>query len=205
MRLGLLGPAEDDLDGLAHAASFLLSDARVDRAIYLGDDDALEQAVAAWASSFVGGDPSDEGVWTRAVDVAIEGGHEDIDVFVKNERARQRLRALERLPHEGRLSAEMFGDKVAILICDKAKLDEEDIYSATFLIYGKSDAPLTKKIGSRWFVTPGRIGSEGGGCLVMDDADGEVVATFFDKEGIVSSTTRLPIPRGAKMSVQGGS
>ena len=36
-------------------------------------------------------------------------------------------------------SVEMFGDRVAVLIHDKALLDEEDIFSATFLVYGKSD------------------------------------------------------------------
>ena len=56
---------------------------------------------------------------------------------------------------------EMFGDRVAVLIHDKALLDEEDIFSATFLVYGKSDGPLVKKIGPRWFLTPGPIGSAG--------------------------------------------
>ena len=42
-------------------------------------------------------------------------------------------------------TVEMFGDRVAVLIHDKALLDEEDIFSATFLIYGKSDAPLRQE------------------------------------------------------------
>ena len=204
MRLGLLGPAEDDLDGLAKAASFMLTGARVDRAIYLGDDDALEEAVAAWAAVLVGGDPSDDGVWARAVETAIRGTPVEIDEFLRTERSRQRLRDLERLPRDGRLSAELFGDRVAVLICDKSQLDEEDILSATFLIYGKSDVPLAKKIGSRWFLTPGAIGMQGG-CLVMDDAGDDVIASFYDRNGKLSNEKRLPVPRGTKMRVQGDS
>jgi hypothetical protein len=39
----------------------------------------------------------------------------------------------------------------------------------------------------------------------MDDGSGEVVATFFDRRNTMSTEKRLPIPRGTKMSVQGGS
>ena len=42
---------------------------------------------------------------------------------------------------------------VAVLIHDKALLDEEDILAANLLVYGKSETPMVKKIGSRWFVS----------------------------------------------------
>jgi hypothetical protein len=204
MRLGLLGPAYGDLDGLARAARVLLSDAKVDRAIYLGKDDALEEAVGAWAQALVGGDPSDLAIWDRALDAALEGTPGDIDVMLRAERARLRLRSLEALPHEGKLrSVEMFGDRVAVLIYDKALLDEEDIFSATFLIYGKSDEPLAKKIGPRWFVSPGRIGSPGGGSVVLDDEQEEVVATFYDAAGTAQKRETLPVVRSTKVRVQG--
>ena len=202
MRLGLLGPADDDLDGLAKAASFLLNDAKVERAIYLGADDGLEDTVEAWAEALVVGDPSDDAVWSRAACVAVSGTPAEIDLFLRNERARQRLRALEGIPPDG-VSAEMFGDRVALLIYDKAQLDEEDIFSATFLIYGKSPEPLVKQIGSRWFLSPGKIGSPGGGSLVLDDDDDEVIATFYGAGGVISRTKKLPTARGARMRVQG--
>jgi len=41
VRLGLLGPANGDLATLARTAEFLLNGAKVTRAIYLGDDEAL--------------------------------------------------------------------------------------------------------------------------------------------------------------------
>jgi hypothetical protein len=203
VRLGLLGPAWGELEDLARSAEFLLNSARVTRAIYLGADDALEETVSLWAESLVGPDPSDEGLWSRAFTVVNEGTPEQIDAFLRRERARMRLKSLERLPQEDLRSVEMFGDRVAVLIHDKALLDEEDIFSASLLIYGKSDTPLIKKIGQRWFLTPGPIGCDGGGAVVLDDSDDEVVATVYDAAGRASRSEVLSANRTAKLSVQG--
>jgi hypothetical protein len=202
MRLGLLGPANGDLAGLARCAEFLLNGARVPRAIYLGADDALEDTVGLWAESLVGPDPSDEGVWERALVAAATGSPEQIDAFLRAERARQRLKSLEHLPPEELRTVEMFGDRVAVLIHDKALLDEEDIFSATFLVYGRSSGPLVKKIGPRWFLTPGPIGSAGGGGAVLDDSGEDVVATLYDAEGRATSSETLSVRRAAKLSIQ---
>jgi hypothetical protein len=202
VRLGLLGPAGDDLATLARSAEFLLNGAKVNRAIYLGADDALEETVGLWAESLVGSDASDEGLWNRAFRVAAEGTAEQIDGFLRGERARLRLKSLEGLPTSELRSVEMFGDRVAVLIHDKALLDEEDIFSATFLVYGKSDGPLVKKIGPRWFLTPGPIGSTGGGALVLDDANDEVVATLYDGEGREARAQVLATERASRLSVR---
>jgi hypothetical protein len=202
VRLGLLGPAGDDLATLARSAEFLLNGAKVTRAIYLGDDDALENTVALWAESLVGPDPSDDGVWERALQVACDGSPEQIDAFLRGERARLRLKALESLPTLELRTVEMFGDRVAVLIHDKALLDEEDIFSATFLVYGRGDGPLIKKIGPRWFLTPGPIGSPGGGAVVLDDTEDDVVATLYDADGRAARTEILVTERAPKMRVQ---
>jgi hypothetical protein len=203
VRLGLLGPANGELAALARAAEFLLNGARVGRAIYLGGDDAIEETVGLWAESLVGPDPSDEGIWRRAFPMASSGTAEQIDAFLRGERARLRLKSLERLPPEQLRTVEMFGDRVAVLIHDKALLDEEDILSATFLIYGKSDAPLLRKIGPRWFLSPGPVAFAGGGALVLDESGDEIVATLHDSDGRVLRTEALHSGRAVKMSVQG--
>jgi hypothetical protein len=202
VRLGLLGPSNGDLAQLARAAEFLLNGVRVTRAIYLGADDALEETVGLWAESLVGSDPSDEGVWNRAFEVAALGTVEQIDAFLRNERARLRLKSLERLPMRELRAVEMFGDRVAVLVHDKALLDEEDIFSATFLVYGKSDEPLVKRIGPRWFVTPGPLGDVEGGVMVLDDSGDDVVATLYDDRGGLLRAEALPAGRAAKLSVQ---
>jgi hypothetical protein len=182
MRLGLLGPAGGDVGALGRAAEFLLNGARVHRAIYLGNDGALDRAVAAWARKLVGDDPSDEGAWRRAADIALTGTPQVIDRFVATERARLRLKALEALPDQVARTIEMVGSRVAILIYDKAQLDEEDIQTANILMYGKSDEALVRKIGGRWFVSPGPIGPSNG-IAVLDDEHEEVTVTFFDLSG----------------------
>jgi hypothetical protein len=200
MRLGLLGPASGDVGALGRAAEFLLNGARVHRAIYLGNDGALDRAVAAWARKLVGDDPSDEGAWARAANIALTGAPAVIDRFVATERARLRLKALETLPEKVARTIEMVGDRVAVLIYDKGQLDEEDILAANILLFGKSEGPLVRKIGARWFVTPGPIGSPGGGLAVLDDEQDEVVVTVYDGAGKVTHREVLTAQR-TKMRV----
>jgi hypothetical protein len=203
MRLGLLGPAGSDVGALGRAAEFLLNTARVHRAIYLGNDGALDRAVAAWAQKLVGDDPSDDAAWRRAAAVAVQGTAEAIDRFVAAERARLRLKSLEALPEQIARTIEMVGDRVAVLIHDKALLDEEDILAANLLFFGKSEAPLVRKIGARWFVTPGPIGCEGGGSAVLDDEQEEITVTIYDSAGKASQRESLSLHRATKMRVQG--
>jgi hypothetical protein len=202
VRLGLLGPANGDVLGLGRAAEFLLTTAKVTRAVYLGIDASLDKAVAAWARKLVGDDPSDDAAWRRAADIAIAGTPPDIDRFVAVERARMRLKTLETLPQGGR-TIEIVGDRVAVLIHDKAQLDEEDILAAQLLVFGKSAEPLVKKIGARWFVSPGHIGSPTGGVAVLDDEDVDVVCTVYDLQGKVTTREALPALRPTKVRVQG--
>jgi len=203
VRLGLLGPAGDDLAALARATEFLLNAAKVTRAIYLGDSGELEEMVSLWAESLVGPDTSDVGVWERSLGAALNGTPDQIDALVRGERARLRLKSVEGLATLELRSVEMFGDRVAVLVHDKALLDEEDILSATFLIYGKSDLPLIKKIGARWFLTPGPLDRAGGGAVVLDDSGDEVVATFYEGGGRVAHAETLITGRAMKLSVQG--
>ena len=52
-------------------------------------------------------------------------------------------------------------------------LDEEDLLPASLLVYGRAEEPTVRKVGSRWFVTPGRI-SQKGGVGVLEDRENEV-------------------------------
>ncbi|MGO8992825.1 MAG: hypothetical protein ACLQVI_05825 [Polyangiaceae bacterium] len=199
-----MGPFEGNSAALGRAAEFILGAARVDRAVYLGDDGALEATVTKWAERLVGADPSDDGAFRRAAALAITGGAAEIDRFIVTERARLRLRKLESLPRGGARTIEMIGDRVAVLIHDKANLDEEDIMSANILLYGKSADPLVKKIGARWFITPGCVGCRGGGVAVIEDIDETIVAEIFDHSGTRKQTESLDVVRKTTTRVQGG-
>jgi hypothetical protein len=205
VRLGLLGPCQQkpDTASLERAAEFLLVGEKVTRTIYLGADDALEEMVGAWARRLVGEDPTDDGAWHRAALIASEGAPGAIDAFVVSERMRLRLRSLESLPHRILRTMEMVGDRIAVLIHDKAQLDEEDIFAANLLVYGRSDTFLVKKIGARWFLTPGPLGPSGG-ILILDDSQDEIVATVYDGRGKALHAEQLVLPRTTKMKVQGG-
>src|ERR1700676_2798695 len=96
-----------------------------------------------WAARLVGSDPSDDAAWKRAAEVAVRGTPAEIDAFVARERARQRLRVLEGLPAaKGARTVEMIGDRARVLLYDQTVLDEEDIFAASLLVYGKSPEPL---------------------------------------------------------------
>ncbi len=204
MRLGFLGPRPANADDacVEQAADFLLHEVEVDRAIYLGTDDALERVVSSWAKRLVGEDPTDHGAWQRARELTAEGDSHAIDRFVTAQRTRLRLRALESLPQRIWRTMEMVGDRVAVLIHDKANLDEEDILSASLLVYGKSDVAIAKRIGNRWFVSPGELANQGGIC-VLDDAKLEIELSLYDLNGALTKTEVLSMPRSAAMRVQG--
>lgn len=203
MRMGLLGPADGDVAALGRGAEFLLNGAKVHRAVYLGVDGALDRAVAAWARKLVGDDPSDAAAWKRSCAIAIKGSPQEIDKFVAIERARLRLKALETLPDRAR-TVEMIGDRVALLVNDKASLDEEDIAGANLIVFGKTESAMVKPIGTRWFISPGLVGVSGGGLAVIDDEKDDIEVSLFDGAGKLTARHVLAVQRATKMRVQEG-
>jgi hypothetical protein len=71
-------------------------------------------------------------------------------------------------------------------------------------VFGKSPEPLVKKVGTRWFVTPGSIGAPQGGAAVLDDAGEEIVASIYGPDGRCTLSEPIAIARAAKMKIQGG-
>ncbi|UQA54953.1 hypothetical protein [Polyangium aurulentum] len=209
MRVGILGPAKGDLAGLARAARMLLDDAQVDKVIYLADDGALDAVVRTWARTMVGGNPSEEALFMRAAARCAEASPEAIDAFVTRERARERLRVLTSLPEGSRRTIEFLDNRVILFVYDRAILDEEDIVAASVLVFGRSVDPQMKRIGSRVFVAPGRIGWPGAGCGVLDDEGGgglRIEIRGIDGAVTVQETMGGggPLLPGIKMRVQGG-
>jgi hypothetical protein len=204
MKLGLLGPLDGDVASLVRASETLVEVAKVDRAIYLGDDDALEHAIAAWTNRLVGGERGQDDLWERAAELAYRGTPGEIDTFVKSERGRLRLKVFQSLPGGQARTIEMVSDRVALLVHEKAVLDEEDIFLASFILYGKSDQPMVKRIGTRWFVTPGKVGKESGGTCVLDDGGDEVTVTMYGVDGKPTHHEALTLTRSTKMRIQGG-
>ncbi|MCC6556269.1 MAG: hypothetical protein IT372_25190 [Polyangiaceae bacterium] len=204
MRLGILGPAQGDLRALARGAQHLLDEAHAEKVIYLADDDALDRVVAGWARELVGSDPSEGALFDRAARCA-SAAPEAIDAFVASERARQRLKVLVSLPH-GQRTIEILDGRVVLFVFDKGTLDEEDIVAASLLVFGKSSAPLIRKVGTRMFLSPGPLGSDGGGAALLDDGGGGVRIEVMNARGEVTARDSIGAPvQGAKVRIQGGS
>lgn len=201
MRLGLLGPAPENDAALERGARFLLHDVGVDRAIYLGIDPVLDRVVHSWAARVVGGDPDDAAVWSRAALQCARGTPEQIEAFLEAERERRSLQIFESLPDAGTRVIELLGGKVVVMIYDKAHLDEEDILPASVLVFGKSDEPLVKQVGSRWFLSPGGFGR--GGIMTLEDHDDVIHVTSFDVDGRELDRQQLRSTRGPKLKVSG--
>ncbi len=204
MRLGILGPALDDMVGLARMAQFLLDQAYAEKVIYLSHDDALERVVFSWAREIVGSNPSDEVVYKRAAARCARATPGEIDHFVESERARQRLQVFASLPSESSRTIEILDGRVVLFVYDKASLDEEDIAAAQLLVFGKSNEPIIRRVGARMFFSPGPIGCAGGGAAVIDDGVEGMRVELLGEGGVVTHQELLGGARPGKMKVQGG-
>ena len=177
MRIGFLGPAEGDLDLLERCASFLLRE-RAARVVYLSHDGALDRCVVAWAARLVGDDPTDDGAWSRAAEVAIGGSAHDLDAFVAYERQRLRLRALVSLPDGSPCSLETLGELTILMTHDAGGLSEEDLTHAALIVDGASRDPVLGPRGERWWLSPGHLGPHGGVALIDTHAPVPTVVVY---------------------------
>jgi hypothetical protein len=182
-------------------AEFLLDHAQVARVVYLGGDDALDQAVALRSHSLVGANDGPGRLWERAFPLALAGSPDEIEGFLRNERARSRLRNLETLAHPAVRTVEIVGDQLAILAHARAAIDADDIFAASFLCYGNGDAPSATLTEERWFLTPGPLGPAGG-AAVLEETEASVVATFYSADAKVLRKVTLALSRRANVQVR---
>jgi phytoene dehydrogenase-like protein len=201
MRLGLIGPAENRDDLLERAVRFLYRDLGVHRAIYLGLDPALDRVVHDMAAKLVNDEPGEAAVWQRAANRCADASPDQIDEFLQAERERLALVVFASLPGGETRLVELLNGKVAVMIHDKALLDEDDIASATYLVFGKSDEPLVKPIGSRWFLSPGPLATFG--IMLLEDADGRVELSLYDNLGHEVRRERLLSAPSNRVSITG--
>ncbi len=204
MRLGILGPANGDMIGLARAAQILLDEVHAERVIYVGDDGALEHVVVSWASEIVGANPTGEALFKRAAARCAKAAPEEIDHFVEGERARLRLEVFVSLPSGHSRNIEILDGRVVLFVYDKAMLDEEDIVAAQLLVFGKAREPLIRRVGARVFLTPGPIGCPTGGAALLDDGQDGINIEILGPGGEVTARDHVGGPRPGKLRVQGG-
>ncbi len=202
MRFAVLGPANDDLVALEKGASLVLFELEAEEVVYLGADGALDKLVWDWARRLVGPDPSEEGLWDRAAQRCGPGSPDAIDRFIAAERRRARLKALKCLPAATSRTIEILDGRVAVLLYDKALLDEEDILPASLLIFGKSQEPVVRQVGSRTFISPGELGTGPAGiALFSGEENGDVTVSIYDPTGGMLESQVIPNTRTGKFTV----
>jgi hypothetical protein len=200
MRLGLLGPSDDDTLILREAAEFLLGDAEVDQIIYLGIDGAMERVVAQWGKEIMEGGADEAAFLARAADLAQRGGPDEIEALLSADAHVQKLANIRTLPPAPARAVEMMADRIVLVVHDKAVLDEDDIANSTVIVYGKSDDMLLKKIGPRYFFTPGPLSKRRVAVLETEDDETGIVIAVFDPSGaplwrelLPARTTRVQV------------
>lgn len=203
MRLGLLGPSQGHQETLEGAARFLRREQEAERIVYLGVDGALDVAVQRWAEQLVGEHAGEGALCRRATQRCLRASAEEIDEYVARERERAKLRMYESLPGNTTRAVELLAGKVAVLIHDKAYLDEEDILPATWLMFGKSEGPLIKRIGRRWFISPGSFPTAG--VMTIEDEEGAIRVTSYSGALEETGSERLELAREVNLRVSGGS
>jgi hypothetical protein len=202
MRLGLLGPALQGAPALERAARFLRRQLNADRIVYLGADRALDDLIRRWAVQLVGEDVAEGALCRRATARLAQASPEEIDAYLAQEEELTQLRMFESLPGEKTRAVELLAGKIAVMIHDKAYLEEEDILPATLLIFGRSSAPLIKRIGRRWFLAPGSFPDAG--VMLVEDQEGAIDVTIWNRDLTESTVERLELAREVNLRVAGG-
>ena len=110
MRIGLVGPAEEDPSLLREAGEFLLNDCGVEQAIYLGLPPTLDKVLEDWGRQVMLGSASEARFLEQAVELALGQDSKSLDALLERDRERQRLAALRCVPASPARAVELFDD-----------------------------------------------------------------------------------------------
>jgi hypothetical protein len=180
MRIGLIGPSEEDPALLREAAEFLLGDAGVEQALYLGFEATLRKVTEAWSEQVMRGVASEDRFLEQAAALALSDREgQALGALIERDHERSRLDALHCLPPPPARGVELFDDKVVLFVHDKASLDQEDIANAFVIVYGRSKQAAVHRFGPRTFCTPGPLKQ---GCVMVleREPEGHLAIGQFD-------------------------
>ena len=178
MRIGVIGEARKATTELRRAVDLLLGDPAVTHVIYLGNDDAVDSAVATWASEAL----SEPAFLARGAELACGGSATDIDALLTEDRGAQRLAAVRKLPEPPACAIELLEKWIVLLVHDTSILEEDDVANAHVIVYGKAADAEFKRFGPRSFFTPGPLSKGNVGRLSLRD-DGVLEVDLLDLDG----------------------
>jgi len=178
MRLGIIGAAHDALPELHSAIELFFRDPELKQIIYLGDDDAMGQVAAHFASEQL----DEEEFLRRGVELACHGSTEAIERLLDADREAHRISLLRRLPDPPACAIEMLDKWIILAVHDKAILEEDDVANAHVIVYGESQESAFKRFGPRSFLTPGPLCKGHIGSISLR-ADGGLDLELLDLQG----------------------
>lgn len=195
MRIGLLGPGEDEAL-FREAVSFLLGAGEAEQIVYLGEAGFLEEATARWVAEL--GVATEDDFRRRALEVAMSNSAEDVDALLARDAITAGLSQIRKLPPAPARAIELVDDRVVVFVHDKAVLDEEDIANAAMVAYGKASEAGVRRFGKRLFVTPGPLAGRRV-AMIEDERDGAFVAILelsgkaVVREALAGGSTKLTV------------
>jgi hypothetical protein len=195
MRLGFIGPARTDAAALEQAAKLLICDFEVDTVIYLGEDDALREFLAAHESEH-----GDGTIEQRVAEVAATGSPEDIEGVLRKLRGARYLGKLRIAPPPPTRAMEMLDDRIVLIVRNKSTIGEEDVINSNVVVYGDANELMFKRFGPRCFFSPGPLDEGHVGVLDDQSETGGVVLRALDLTGEVWWSEPIQ-GRGAKVMV----
>jgi hypothetical protein len=195
MRLGFIGPAGKDAAALERAVELLVGDLEVDTAIYLGEDDALFDFVAAHESEV-----GQRSIEQQVAEVAATGSPDAIRQVLKKLRGARYLSKLRVAPAPPTRAMEMLDDRIVLVVRLKSTIGEEDVINSNVVVYGDAKELMFKRFGPRCFFSPGPL--DAGNLGLIDDRSeiGGVVLSALDLEGETLWSEAIQ-GRGAKVMV----
>lgn len=195
MRLGFIGPADTDADALEQAAKLLICDFEADAVIYLGEDDALLEFVAAHES-----EDNEHRIEQRVAQVAATGSPDDIEDVLRKLRGALYLGKLRIAPPPPTRAMEMLDDRIVLIVRHKSTIGEEDVINSNIVVYGDAGELMFKRFGPRCFFSPGPLDDGHVGLLDDQSEAGGVVLKAIDLSGDVWWSEPIQ-GRGAKVMV----
>jgi hypothetical protein len=199
VRIGLLGPSEDDEPGFREAVLFLLGDVEAEQVVYLGTGEFAQRAIERWTID-LGGQDAEERFLVRAAQLAPSGAPDAIEALLATDAEIARLAAIRKLPPPPARAIEMIDDRMVLFVHDKAILDEEDIANAHLIVYGRASEADLRKFGRRAFFTPGPL--RGGRVGVLEaGGDGISVSLYvlsgapLWRDSVAQAATKVTVAR----------
>lgn len=188
MRMGIIGSAHRAERALQQAIELFLDDPLLKQIVYLGEDDAISQAVSRYSREQL----TEEQFLDRAVQLACGGSAEAVEQLLEADRQAQRVSLLRCLPPKPACAIEMLEKWIILAVHDKAVLEEDDVANAHVIVYGEAPEADIKRFGPRSFLTPGPLDKNVVGSLNLR-ADGALDLALLDLQGtVIRSETVAP-------------